>query len=67
MDKKITNTKMKLLKIFIICSIVFMMFNVYAIIISYLIAEQQDQIADQIALASIKSIAEFATLPKIIE
>ena len=39
MDKKITNTKMKLLKIFTICSTVFMMFNIDAMRISHLIAE----------------------------
>ena len=63
MDKRDMNIKIKLQKLLIICfSVVFGIFDVNAVDPSGFI-EYQDRIADQTALASVKSIAEFAALP----
>ena len=64
MDKKIMVTEVKLLKILTICfSAAMGTLNINAMDFSAARAEYQDRIADQTALASVKSIAEFAALP----
>ena len=64
MDKRNINIKTKLQKLLIICfSVIFGIFDVNASRFERAYLEQQDRIADQTALASVKSIAEFAALP----
>ena len=65
MDKKITNTKIKLLKLLIICfSVIFGIFDVNAVDPSGFI-EYQDRIADQTAILGVKSLSDFAQLPAV--
>ena len=59
MDKRNMNIKIKLLTLLTIC----FAFNFSIFAMDALRAEYQDRIADQTALASVKSIAEFAALP----